>query len=87
MSASRAEHACTAATDCRAVMGPGHPDPEYAEVVHVADADTLEARASDHLARCGTFHHHEAIDAYREIEAACDDGHCVAHETLVHVDE
>ncbi len=68
------------------VLGPGHPDPEYAQVVFSGDAEALEARARDHLDRCGAFHHHEAIDAYREIEAACDEGHCVAHETLVHLD-
>lgn len=87
MAASRADHACLDASACRVVTGPGHPDPEYAEVVFGADADALDARARAHLERCGAFHHHEAIDAYREITAACDEGHCVAHETIVHVEE
>lgn len=86
MADSRRNNACTTATECRVVTGPGSPSPEHAEVVFGADADALDARAQDHLRRCGAFHHDEPIDAYREIEAACDESHCVAHETLMHPD-
>jgi hypothetical protein len=84
MAASRRDHACTTAGECRVVTGPGHPDPEYAQVVHASDAERLDARAVAHLDRCGAFHHHEAIDAFRVIEAACVEGHCVADETTYH---
>lgn len=87
MAASRDASTCTTPADCAVVTGPGHADPEYAEVVGAADAAALEARAEAHLAACGAFHHHEAIDAFRVVEAACLGGRCAANETTFHVEE
>jgi hypothetical protein len=86
MVASRADHVCTESSECRVVTGPGHRDPEYAEVVFASDANTLETRARDHLARCGAFYHHEAIDAYRVIAAACVEGRCAASVKTMHIE-
>ena len=87
MEASRQGAACAVDADCAVVTGPGHPDPEYGEVVAAGDAAELDARAEAHLSRCGAFHHHEAIDAFRVIEAACSAGRCAANETVFHVEE
>lgn len=87
MAASRDASTCTAPSDCAVVTGPGHPDPEEAEVVAAADATALDALAEAHLARCGAFHHHEAIGAFRVVEAACVEGRCAAAETTFHVEE
>ena len=87
MEASRRDHACLVDADCVRVTGPGHPDPEYAEVVHVDDAATLDGLAHAHLDTCGAFYVHEAIDAYRVIEAACVEARCAARVTTYHVGE
>jgi hypothetical protein len=87
MAASRRDGTCATDADCATVTGPGHPDPEYAEVVVAADAAALEARAREHLRTCGAFHHRVTLSAYREVAAQCVAGRCAAHETLVHIDE
>lgn len=87
MAASREGAACRSAAGCRVVMGPRHPDPEYAEVVAAADAAVLERRSSAHIERCGASAYHVAIDAFRVVEAGCEAGRCVAVETTFHVEE
>jgi outer membrane protein assembly factor BamD (BamD/ComL family) len=86
MAASRDAAACVSPADCAVVMGPRHPDPEYAEVVAASDAAALEAAASAHIDRCGASAYHVAIDAFRSVEAGCDAGRCVALETTFHVE-
>ncbi len=86
MEASRRSAGCSNDADCAVVTGPGHPDREYAQVVAARDAPALDARALAHLETCGAFHHHEAIDAFRVVEATCTAGQCAATETIFHVD-
>jgi hypothetical protein len=85
MAASRARSTCGSAADCAIVTSPMSASPEDDEVVALADAASLEARAEAHLETCGAFAYHAAIDAYREVAAACVEGHCAIEETLVHV--
>ena len=87
MAASRNHSTCATNADCATVTGPGHWDPEYAEVVAAVDAAAFEARARAHLDTCGAFHHHQTLSAYRVVEARCVAERCAAHEELVHVDD
>lgn len=79
--------ACADDSECAAVTNPGHPDPEYHLVVHHGDAARIRRDAEAHLERCGAFFHHEALDAFRVVEARCVAGRCGAEETTFHIDE
>jgi hypothetical protein len=87
MQASRERGVCASDADCAVVTGPGHPLPDYRQVVHGADAAALDARASEHLRVCGAFHRHEEIGVYTTVEARCVAARCAAVETGYHTDE
>jgi hypothetical protein len=86
MQTSRDEHECVTADDCAVVTGPGHPDPQYAEVVHRGDAAALDARANAHLESCGAFHYIGTYDVQVTITALCTASHCAPSESTMHFD-
>jgi len=77
---------CRSNDECTSITNPGHPDPEYAVVVHAADAIRLDVDAADHLDRCGVFIHHEASEAFAVIESRCVDSRCGPERTVMHVE-
>ncbi len=80
------ETTCSSDDEWTIVTSPLSPIEAYHVVVHVSDRDALERRSLEHLEACGAFIHHEAIDAFRVVEARCVDGRCRAEETIFHVD-
>jgi hypothetical protein len=78
MRASRDGRACGSAADCAVVTGPGHPSPDYRQVVHAADGSALDARAKAHLRTCGAFHRHDDIGVYSAVEARCVQARCTS---------